>query len=423
MDSMRELNIERLGQRGEGIASSASGPVYVPYALPGDRILADVAGARGRLVEILAPSPDRIAAFCPHYGVCGGCAVQALAPLPYGAWKRGLLVHALRHAKIDTEVADLVDAHGLGRRRATFHARYDARGGASVGFMQARAHDVIDLGACPILAPQMRGALAAAHAIAAALQSARMPLDISVVATLSGLDIDIRGHGPLRPDQTDALIGIAEAADLARISTHGLRLVERRTPLLRMGKAEVAPPPGAFLQATEAGEEALAAKVCASVAGARRIADLFAGIGTFSLRLAEQAQVHAVDSEEASLAALAKAARAAPALQPVTTESRDLLRRPLTKDETASFDAVIFDPPRAGAEMQARALAASTVPRVVAVSCNAQSFARDAALLSASGYTIESVTPFDQFRYSPHVETVGIFHHHEKPRRPRRLLG
>jgi 23S rRNA (uracil1939-C5)-methyltransferase len=420
---MPVLHIERLGQRGEGIARTPDGPVYVPYALAGETVQADVSGERGRLVEVLVPSPARIEAFCPHYGICGGCAVQALAPTAYADWKRGLLIDALRHAALDPPVAPLIDAHGVGRRRATFHARYAALGKARVGFMQARAHEIIDLDACPVLAPSLQAAPAVAHELAAALAAARKPLDIAVTATLSGLDIDIRGHGTLSQAETQALIRIAEAQDLARISNHGLRVIERRVPSLRMGRAEVAPPPGAFLQATEAGEAALADKVSAALAGARHAADLFAGLGTFTLRLAETARVHAVDSESAALEALAKAARAAPGLQPVTVETRDLFQRPLRTAELGAFDAVVLDPPRAGAEAQARILAGAAVPLIVMVSCNVQSFARDAALLTAGGYLFESATPFDQFRYSPHLEIVGIFRRPAKSRRARRLLG
>ncbi len=420
---MEELCIERLGQRGEGIARTAKGPVYVPYALAGEIVLAEVAGERGHLLEILHPSPDRIAPFCPHYGLCGGCAVQALAPAAYADWKRGLLLDALRHAGLSPPIAPLIDAHGAGRRRATFHARFAARGPAKVGFMQARAHEVIDLDACPILAPEMQEAPAIAHRLAAALGAARKPLDIAVTATLTGLDIDLRGHGALAPQETRALTRVAESEDLARIANHGARVIERRAPLQRVGRAEVAPPPGAFLQATEAGEEALAEKVCAVLEGARRIADLFAGLGTFSLRLAEKARVHAVDSEGPALEALARAARSTPGLLDVTTETRDLFLRPLAATELNAFDAVVFDPPRAGAEAQARTLAASTVPLIAAVSCNIQSFCRDTALLTAGGYAPESVTPIDQFRYSPHLEIVGIFRRAGKARRQRRLLG
>jgi 23S rRNA (uracil1939-C5)-methyltransferase len=412
------LSIDRLGLRGEGIAD---GPIYVPYALPGDTILAEVEGERGRIIEVITPSPDRIAPFCTHYGICGGCAVQAMASGAYADWKRGLLVNTLRHAGLEPEVAGLVDAHGLGRRRATFHARFDA-GKPCVGFMRARAHDVIDLDVCPILAPQMKGALAAAHAVAAVLSARNKPLDITVTASLSGLDIDCKGHGPLEPAETQALIGAADAHDLARLSNDRVTIVERRAPILRMGKAEVAPPPGAFLQATEAGETALAANVCEHLAKARRVADLFAGVGTFSLHLAESAHVHAVDSDGPALACLVKAARAVSGMRPVTSEKRNLFRRPLGKEELARFDAVLFDPPRAGAEAQVRALAQSTVPLVAAVSCNPQTFARDAALLVAGGYRFESVIPFDQFRHSPHLECVGVFR--RDPKKPRRsLLG
>jgi 23S rRNA (uracil1939-C5)-methyltransferase len=418
------LQIERLGQRGEGVAHDAGGPVYVPYALAGETVRADVTGERGELVEIVKASPDRIAAFCPYYGICGGCAVQALATAAYADWKHGLVVSALKYAGVTADVAALADVHGAGRRRATFHARFGAKGEAYVGFMKARAHDIVAIETCPILAPQMAGALPAARAIAAALQAARKPLDMLVTATLSGLDIDIRGHGPLAASAVDALIGIAETQDLARLSNHGVLIIERRIPVLRMGAADVMPPPGAFLQATEAGETALADAVLAAFSGSRRGLDLFAGVGTFSLRLAETLQVHAADSDAPALAALLKAARARPALRPVSVETRDLFHRPFTVTELAAYDSVVFDPPRAGAELQAQALAASTVPLVVAVSCNPATFARDIALLKLGGYAIASITPFDQFRYSPHVEIVAVLRRAEKkPRRQRGLLG
>ncbi|QXX73418.1 class I SAM-dependent RNA methyltransferase [Methylovirgula sp. HY1] len=419
-----KLQIERLGQRGEGIASGAAGPIYIPYALEGETILAEIVGERGRLIEILEPSPERITAFCPHYSICGGCAVQALAASAYAEWKRGLVVSALRHANVTAEVGELVDAHGDGRRRATFHARFGSKGEAEVGFMKARAHEIVTLESCPILAPQMAGALPAAWAIAETLQAGRKPLDILVTATLSGLDVDVKGYGPLPSARADQLMLVAKAQDLARLSNHAVLVIERRAPILRMGKTEVSPPPGAFLQATEAGEAALAETVLAALSASRRALDLFAGVGTFSLRLAASTQVHAVDSDAAALAALARAARSRSGLRPVTVEARDLFRRPFAAAELAAYDAVIFDPPRAGAEAQARALAASAVALVAAVSCSPASFARDTALLVAGGYEIESITPFDQFRHSPHVEIVGILRRPEKKlHRNRRLLG
>ncbi len=420
----QELQIERLGQRGEGIAHSEGKTVFVPYALAGETVLAEIDGERGQLIEILTPSPDRIAAICPYYGTCGGCAVQTLEASAYATWKRDLVVAMLKHARVEADVAPLVDAHGDGRRRATFHARYGKPGEVDVGYMKARAHEIVAIEDCPILAPDMSGALPAARAIAKALKVSGKPLDILATATLTGLDIDVKGHGSLNPQQMDTLSAVAAVHDLARLSNHGLLVIERRPPLLHMGSADVAAPPGTFLQATEAGEIVLAETVREATAGKRRILDLFSGVGTFSLRLAETANVHAVDSDAAALAALARAAKNTPQLRPVTTEVRDLFRRPLVGTELDTYDAAIFDPPRAGAEAQAKALAASAVPLIVAVSCYPASFARDIGLLTAAGYELASVTPFDQFRYSTHVEIIGVLRKGgTKSRRNRRLLS
>jgi 23S rRNA (uracil1939-C5)-methyltransferase len=421
MSERRTLQIERLGQRGEGIAQETSHPIYVPYALAGETVRADVAGERGDLVEILKPSPDRIAPYCPHYTICGGCAVQTLAPHAYAEWKRGLVESALRYARVETQVGALVDAHGAGRRRATFHVRYGS-GAIHVGFMKARAHEVVDLDACPVLASSMKDALAATRTIAVTLQASAKPLDILVTATRTGFDIDIKGHGPLAEREIAALTSFANAHGIPRLSNHGLLVVERRAPIIRLGIADLVLPPGAFLQATDAGEAVLAQTVTAAFGSVRRGLDLFAGVGTFSLRLAERISMHAVDSDEAALAALARASRDQPTLRPVSTERRDLFRRPLTGAELAPYDGVVFDPPRAGAEAQARALAGSTVPLVVAVSCNPATFGRDLALLCAGGYVIESVTPFDQFRSSPHVEMIAILRRSSKKAPPKRRL-
>lgn len=416
------LTIGRLGERGEGIAQTPEGLVFVPYALPGETVTADITGSRGVLAEINSPSPDRIAPFCSYFTRCGGCMVQILAPLPYAQWKRGLVEAALRRAGIKARVLELIDAHGEGRRRATFHARL-AQGRVMTGFMQARAHEVVEIDACPLLAPAMKGALPAARALAQALARSGKPLDILITATETGLDADIRGHGPLDEIEIRQLVGVALSQDLARLSNHGEVLISPRTPLIAMGKAMVALPPGAFLQATRAGEEALALRVCLYAAGARHVADLFCGLGTFALRIAEEAKVDAFDSDAAALAALEKAAHFAGAHE-LSARQRDLFGRPLAPHELETYDVIIFDPPRAGAEAQTRALAAASIRRVISVSCNPKTFARDAAILCAGGYDIKDVLPIDQFRHSAHVEVVACF---EKPARPRRkqrtLLG
>jgi 23S rRNA (uracil1939-C5)-methyltransferase len=415
----RTLVIERLGHRGEGIARTEEGLVFVPFALPGESVLAETEGERARLVDILAPSPDRVAPYCDHFGRCGGCVAQTLAPQAYAEWKRGLVATALRNAGLDIAVAPLVDAHGAGRRRVTFHARFD-RGAVRLGFMQARSHDLVAIDACPLLEPGLARASSVAAALAQALAARGKPLDLAITATAGGHDVDLRGAGALEEGETRALIALAEALDLARLANHGRLVALRRPPAIAVGDTLVVPPPGAFLQATAAGEAAIAAQVEAAAAGAARIADLFCGVGAFALRLAARAQVTAIDLDAPAIEALDRAARAA--MRPVEAKTRDLFRRPLMAEELARFDAIVFDPPRAGAQAQAREIARSSVSKVVAVSCDAQSFARDAAILQEAGYRAGAVTPIDQFRHSPHVEIVALFERAAKAPR-RRLLS
>lgn len=402
------LTIAGLGQRGDGVAETPGGQVFVPYTLPGETVRVVRDGERAQLVEIIAPAESRIAAICPLFTRCGGCAAQHMAPGFYQDWKRQQVVTALARAGIEAPVAELVDAHGAGRRRVTFHARREGAG-MIVGFMVARSHDIVAVESCPVLAPGLERAPAVAQMLANRLATSNKPLDIQVTASEAGLDVDIRGHGPAGDKLRLALTQAAERLDLARLAMHGETIVERRPPLQRMGKAYVAPAPGGFLQATAEGEEGLAALVGTALPKAKRVADLFAGCGPFSFRLAERMQVHAVESDKAAMQALVRAAGATQGLKPITTETRDLFRRPLLEHELNGFDAVILDPPRAGAEAQVKRLAASKLATIIYVSCDAGSFARDAALLIAGGYALEGVTPVDQFRYSAHIELVGVF--------------
>ena len=407
---VERLTIARLGHRGDGVADGPTGPIYVAEALPGEIVeVEDWPGHpdRRQLLKVETPSAQRIAPICPHFGVCGGCALQHWQSAPYRAWKRGLVIEALRQEGLDAPVGDLIDAHGGGRRRATFHARRRQHDVIEVGFSAARAHRIISIDQCPILAKSLDGALAAAWSIAETLALTEKPLDIQVTATDAGLDIDVRGSGPLRPALMTALARLAAAQNLARLTRHGELIAQPRAPTIRIGKALVSLPPAAFLQATEEGEATLSRLVVAACDGAKHIADLFCGVGPFALRLAERARVFAVDDEEAAIAALTRAAANTAGLKPVAAQAHDLFRNPLTAAELARFDAVVFDPPRQGAQAQTRELAASAVPLIVAVSCNRGTFARDAAALVRGGYRLAEVTPVDQFRYSEHVEIVA----------------
>jgi len=267
---------------------------------------------------------------------------------------------------------------------------------------------VVAIDHCPVLAPSLKGSIEAAWAIAETLAAERKPLDIQVTATDAGLDIDVRGSGPLTAARMGALARLAETHRLARLTRHGEMVAQRTPPSVTMGSARVVLPPGAFLQATAAGEAVLAALVLEHCGAAKSVGDLFTGVGPFALRLAERAKVIAADLDQAAVTALQEAAKT-PRLKPVAAERRDLFTRPFMAKELARLDAVVFDPPRQGADAQARELAASAVPVVVAVSCNPQTFARDAAILAAGGYRLTRVSPVDQFLYSAHVELVGKF--------------
>jgi 23S rRNA (uracil1939-C5)-methyltransferase len=405
------LSIVRLGHRGDGIADADGGPIYVPYTLPGERVEVEPWSGhpdRRRLLRIEQASAERIVPICPHFGICGGCSLQHWTEERYRAWKRDLVTTALAQARLDVDVDDLIDAHGEGRRRAVLHARRGTHGVLQVGFAALHAHHIVPIDHCPILAPGLKGTIEAAWDIAEELKAEAKPLDIQVTATETGLDIDVRGSGPLSPQRSGALARIAESRRLARLTRHGELIAQRAKPVVSMGRAKVSLPPGAFLQATTQGEATLARLVIAHVGASRSVADLFAGVGPFALRLAERARVLAADNEDSAIAALREAS-AAGGLKPIDAQRRDLFRRPFLASELARTDAVVFDPPRQGAEQQARELAASRVPLVVAVSCNHATFARDARILSDGGYRLTAVTPVDQFRYSPHVEIVARF--------------
>jgi len=420
---MKKLSIDRLGLRGEGVATYEGRRVFVPNALAGETVSAEIEGDQARLVEIIAPSPDRIAPICRSFGTCGGCAVQTLRHEAYAAWKRSLVESALRNAGLDFPVGPLMDAHGAGRRRVTFHARYD-QGQTRVGFMAARSHRLIEIEACPLLTAELAHAPQVARNLATALATRGKPLDLAITATSEGLDVDLRGAGPLTDSESDALVAAAKSFDLARLTNHGRLVALGRAPHIDIGGVRAPLSPGAFLQATQAGEAALADRVLTAAGGAKNVADLFCGVGAFALRLAHFAAVSAFDSHAPAIAALQAAANAASGLRPVRAESRDLFERPLTVQELAAFDCVVFDPPRAGAAAQSAQLAKSDVPLVVAVSCNAQSFCRDAAILRDGGYSPDEVTPIDQFRFSPHLELVAVFRRaRDKKTRQRRLLG
>jgi 23S rRNA (uracil1939-C5)-methyltransferase len=400
--------IERLSPFGLGLAEALGGRVEVPFALPGETVRIERAVKRARLVGIEEVSPDRIAPFCQYYTRCGGCLFQHLREDVYAAWKREKVAGALAAHGLDAPLGDLIDAHGEGRRRMVLHVR-PVDGRARAGFMAIGTHDLVPIEACPIAVPALAEAPRVAEALAKDGMAEGKPLDVAVTATSAGLDVDLRGSGRPGERKIQNLISLAQTFDLARLSIHGEALIERRAPAISMGGSVVVPPPGSFLQATARGEDVLATEVAAAAGKAKRIVDLFSGAGPFTLRLAQKADVHAVEGQAAMLAALDRAARETSGLRRVTTETRDLFRRPLLGPELERYDLAVLDPPRQGAEAQVRQIVPSSLDRVIMVSCDAGTFARDAAALVAGGFVPERVTPVDQFKWSAHVEVVGVF--------------
>ena len=408
MGDTQALDIARLGAQGDGVADTATGPVFVPYVLPGERVQAEVRGERARLVAVLSPSPNRIAPVCRHFMHCGGCALQHVERGTYLAWKRESVATAFGARGILAPVGHVVTV-GLGaRRRATFSARRTGRG-IVLGFFEAKGHEIIDLQECPVTASAIVRALPGLKRLVEPLVTQKFPVRLTVTLAGNGLDVALEDvPGDPSPEIRERFAREAAALKLARVTIAGDTLYQSTVPAVRLGDASVVLPARAFLQAAPVAEAEMVRLVAAAAGSAKRIADLFCGLGTFTFPLAKRAGVLAVDGDKQAIGALQNAAKRAPGLKPIDTKVRDLFREPLSGKELEGFDAVVFDPPRAGAAAQAAALAASKVATVVAVSCNPATLARDARILIDGGFKLEAVTPIDQFLFSPHIEAVAV---------------
>jgi 23S rRNA (uracil1939-C5)-methyltransferase len=407
------FSIRKLGAQGDGIAETESGDLFIPFTLPGEVVTATRERDRGRLMEVLEPSPLRITPLCRHFTECGGCAVQHLEAEAYGKWKRDKVVHALKG--ITSEVGELVQCAPQTRRRVVFAAkRTDS--GMLLGFHRHLSHDIISISENPISLPEIVAALDRLKSLAELICATANSFRMMVTATGSGLDIAVYESGTLGENQRRIASNFVMAQGFARLSIDDEVIIEPRKPVVTFGEVAVAIPPGAFLQATAPAEQAMADIVSEHLRRAKKITDLFAGCGSFALRLASRSEVLAVEGDAAALSALDRGARHATGLKRVSVERRDLFRRPLTFRELNAFDGLVFDPPRAGAEDQSKQIARSDVPYVAAVSCNPVTLARDLRILMDGGYALKSVTPIDQFLWSPHVEAVALL---EKPRRRR----
>ena len=401
----RVVEVTRLGAQGDGVAETPGGAVYLPFALPGERWrIAD-----GRPAERLTASSHRQQPLCRHFGQCGGCVAQHMTPELYRSWKEAVLVNAFAHRGIEVTPRPMRLVAAQSRRRAFFGV---ARRGDEVvlGFREEGRHALVDLAECPVLDPAITTALPLLRELARMALPPEAGGRLIVTRAQGGLDVAIEnGSTRLAPEARADLARRAAAARVQRLTVFGDVVYMEQTPWLTLGGVRVELPAGAFLQAVPEAEAAMIELVTQAVCRAKSVADLFSGLGTFTFPVARKARVLAVDSERRSLEALEKAARGATGLKPITTRIRDLMREPLSRGELEGFDAVLLDPPRAGAKAQAESLARSRVPTVVMVSCNPATAGRDARILIDGGYRLESLTPIDQFLYSAHLELVAVF--------------
>jgi 23S rRNA (uracil1939-C5)-methyltransferase len=402
---MEEHVIERLGHQGDGIAA---GPVFVSRALPGERVSGTRDGDVLRDVKILEPSEARVAALCSHFKSCGGCQLQHASDAVVAEFKVDVVRRALHAQGLETEFRPIVTSGAASRRRATFAVKRTKKG-ALWGFHGQGSDTVIAVPNCKLVVPEFLALDPLMQGLAKAGGSRKGVMSVTVTQSVAGPDVSVMGGKEMDNALTFALSGLAEAFKLSRLTWDGEVIGLREAPVQSFGAAKVVPPPGAFLQATEHGQRALTQAVQEAVGDGARGVDLFAGCGTFTLPLAETAEMHAVEGVAAMTEALDKGWRMAKGLKRVTTEARDLFRRPLLPDELKAFDFAVLDPPRAGAEAQVRELIEAQVGYVAYVSCNPVSFARDAKVLVDAGYDLDWIQVVDQFRWSSHVELAARF--------------
>jgi 23S rRNA (uracil1939-C5)-methyltransferase len=405
MGKLETVEIARLGAQGDGIAETVDGPIYLPYALPGERWKVAGSAPTARLSD----SPQRQPAMCRHFGRCGGCIAQHMSAHLYREWKQGVVAQAFAHRGIEAPLEPIRIVAPHSRRRAVFGI---ARKGPHVvlGFREEGTHSLVDLKECPVLDPTIVSVLGRLREMGAIALPDNARGRLLVTRFDNGLDVAFEGAGTrLTPAARAALARLAETDHIIRLFIDGDVVIMRGKPMLAVGGVTVEPPPGVFLQAVPDAEAIMIDLILAVFSKAKHIADLFCGIGTFTFPMARSARVLAVDVDRKATEALSAAAKGAQGIRPVEVKVRDLFREPLSRKELEPFDAVVFNPPRAGAKAQVEILAKSRVPIVVAVSCNPATLARDARTLIEGGYRIDKVSPIDQFLFSPHVETVAVF--------------
>lgn len=405
---MTELKIDFVGHKGDGVAHLNNHPIYVPYVLEGETITVQGSGSRRELDTILKASEDRIEPICKYFGTCGGCQLQHMSHTAYLEWKMRLVTEPLARAGINVEPDAVLSYPDASRRKCVFNAQRTPAS-MKLGFNEKSSNEIMPLDACPVLVPSINEQLEKIHDLVNSVPTTKHPLRVSVLDTKNGLDIAIEDAKPLSETERQVLIKKTIAHKFSRLSVNIETLIKTAEPHIEIASTIVSPPPASFVQALKQAEDDMSDIVSTFLKGCKQVADLYCGIGTFALKLAENSAVYAVEESGDALNSLDQAWRQTGGkLKQVKTEKRNLERRPVTFGELKKMDGLVFDPPRAGAELQCKQIAKSRVKKVAAVSCNPSTLATDLEILIEGGFKVKRIVPIDQFKYTPHVEVVVL---------------
>jgi 23S rRNA (uracil1939-C5)-methyltransferase len=408
-----ELDIDLVGARGDGVARTDNGPVFVPFVLTGEKISAEVHKSRGVLIDIIKPSNDRAPAQCNHFAdkanACGGCSVQHMNEQSYQAWKLGVAQQALLAGGIDHKIDRLMSCE-IGERRRVTLSVYRTNQGTQIGYYQAGSDKLVSISQCPVAHPKIMDNLELFRNMAEVFTPHLKTSQLTILLCENGLDIAATGDFSLKDATIHAIAQKVTASKIVkRLSFNDEVLAETEAPSLTFGDTLINVPKGCFVQASRRAELEMASIVTKHLKSCKRVVDLFSGCGTFTFPLAQKCAVHAVETSGPALNAIDRGFRSRQGLKPISTERRDLFRSPLVREDLKPYQGVIFDPPRSGAENQSKQLArALNIKKIAAVSCNPISLARDLDLLIKGGFKIKSIVAIDQFLWSPHVETVVL---------------
>ncbi len=415
------LKIDRLGGLGDGVATLSGKSVFIPFTLPGE--LVEISGDPPRfdLEKVIEPSENRMTPICQHFGQCGGCSLQHIEHAANLEWKRAQILEAFNYCGLEVELAPYVEADPESRRRATFSFR-NTLDATIFGYLSRRSHTIIDIDECPVLVPEITEKLSSLKRLSGLIPDLSDVARISVLATENGLDVCLLDIGKISDQTRQNLVSVAIEIPLARLALADEILVETIAPTLTTGNIQVIPAPGGFCQPVQTTQQVMVDLVRGHLKKCKSIVDLFSGFGTFALPLAERSKVHAVENQANALDALSAAASGTPGLKLISTEQRDLFRRPLLADELDRFAGVVIDPPRAGAERQTAELVKSSISRIVAISCNPTTLASDIKTLTEGGFKLTKLVPVDQFLFSHHIELVALL---ERPaaKKKRSIFG